>query len=106
MKLMKFMKRGPDKLVAGFSLHTATRGQDNHVKTIRIWFSKYINSEATHWVEIDRADANRLRDYLNTMLPEADSVWKGRPFLFPNAKPRFHGVDRGLFDFSGLGAKK
>lgn len=71
MKLLKFAENGRDKLVAGFSSYTSIRGNDNRVKTINLWFSKYQRSESTHWVEITRAEANHLRDYLNTMLPEA-----------------------------------
>lgn len=72
MKLIQIAKRGPDKLLAGFALNSATRGQDNRVHTVRIWFSETIDSgDSRYCVEMDRTDANRLRDFLNTTLPEA-----------------------------------
>lgn len=73
MRMIKIMKRGPDKVLANHSFHACSRGQDQQTKIISLWFQETQNDESIYRVEMDRGEANRLRDFLNTMLPEAES---------------------------------
>ena len=71
MKLFKVAKRGPDRELGASMGSGSTLDSDNNAINFRIYFYDAEGESLRYSVEMERAEAMKLRDTLNKRFPES-----------------------------------